>query len=176
MALVSMVTPPFEAQYAARSFIATSPSTEPIFTMVPPPALRNSLSAARDIRNGPFRFTVITRSQSSSLMVSTVETLSVPALFTSTLTLPNFLTVSATAWSASLARVTSQTSGNARMPCLVYFSGNVFHFFQTTTCYGHARAFPREGHRDGAANPRTAARDQSHFPCKSCHNSPLPNV
>src|SRR5207244_13182131 len=40
---------------------------------------------------------------------------------------------------------------------LVYFSGNVFHFFQTTTCYGHARAFPREGHRDGAANPRTAA-------------------
>src|SRR5258708_5001688 len=46
MAFVSIVTPPFDAQYAARSFIATSPSTEPIFTMVPPPHFRNSGSAA----------------------------------------------------------------------------------------------------------------------------------
>ena len=112
-----MVTPPFEAQYAARSFIATSPSTDPIFTMAPPPALRNSFSAARDIRNGPFTFTVITRSQSSSLMLSTVETLSVPALFTNTFSVPNFLAVSRTTRSASFARVTSHSRASAAPPC-----------------------------------------------------------
>src|SRR5437879_1242914 len=60
MAFVSIVTPPFDAQYAARSFMATSPSTDPIFTMAPPPHFRNSGSTARDVRNGPFVLTAIT--------------------------------------------------------------------------------------------------------------------
>src|SRR6266850_2113628 len=36
IAFVSIVTPPFDAQYAARSFIAISPRIEPIFTIAPP--------------------------------------------------------------------------------------------------------------------------------------------
>src|SRR3989442_2673550 len=117
MAFVSIVTPPFEAQYAARSFTATSPSTEPIFTMAPPPHFRNSASTARDIRNGPFTFTVITRSHSSSLIPSTVETCSVPALFTSTFSRPNRSTVPFTARSTSRARVASHSIANPVPPC-----------------------------------------------------------
>src|SRR2546425_5852363 len=116
MAFVSKVTPAFDAQYAARSFIATSPSTDPIFTIAPPPHFRNSFSAARDIRNGPFTFTVITRSHSSSVMLSTVETCSAPALFTSTFSRPNCLTVSRTARSTSLPRVTSHSTAEALPP------------------------------------------------------------
>src|SRR6266851_640988 len=116
MAFVNKVTPPFDAQYAARSFIATSPSTDPIFTIAPPPHFRNSFSAARDIRNGPFTFTIITRSHSSSVMLSTVETCSAPALFTSTFSRPNCLTVSRTARSTSLSRVTSHSTAEALPP------------------------------------------------------------
>src|SRR3989441_1321772 len=116
MAFVSKVTPAFDAQYASRSFIATSPSTDPIFTIAPPPHFRNSFSAARDIRNGPFTFTVITRSHSSSVMLSTVETCSAPALFTSTFSRPNCLTVSRTARSTSLPRVTSHSTAEALPP------------------------------------------------------------
>src|SRR5713101_4615952 len=46
MAFVSIVTPPFEAQYAARSFTATSPSTEPILTMAPLPEFRKCRGGA----------------------------------------------------------------------------------------------------------------------------------
>src|SRR5260370_326031 len=117
MAFVSIVTPPFDAQYAARSLIATSPSTEPIFTMAPPPHFRNSGSTALDIRNGPFTLTAITRSHSSSLIPSTVDTCSVPALFTSTFSLPNRSTVPFTARSTSLARLTSHSIANPAPPC-----------------------------------------------------------
>src|SRR6266403_1913155 len=117
MAFVSIVTPPFDAQYAARSFIATSPSTEPILTIAPPPHFRNSGSSARDTRNGPFTFTVIMRSHSSSLIPSTVETCNVPALFTSTFSRPNRSTVPFTARSTSRARVTSHSIANPAPPC-----------------------------------------------------------
>ncbi len=40
--------------------------------------------AARDIRNGPLRLVVIRLSHSSSVMVSILETLNTPALFTRT--------------------------------------------------------------------------------------------
>src|SRR5216683_1586766 len=116
MAFVSIVTPPFDAQYAARSFIATSPSTDPIFTIAPPPHFRNSGSTARDTRNGPFTFTVITRSHSSSLIPSTVDTCSIPALFTSTFSRPNRSTVPFTARSTSRTRVTSHSIANPAPP------------------------------------------------------------
>src|SRR5437762_6746089 len=107
-----MVTPPFDDQYAALPFTATSPSTEPRFTMTPPPHFRNSGNTALDIRNGPFTLTVITRSHSSSLIPSTVDTCSVPALFTSTFTRPNRSTVPFTARSTSRARLTSHSIAN----------------------------------------------------------------
>src|SRR5256884_313659 len=106
IAFVSIVTPPFDAQYAARSFIATSPSTDPIFTIAPPPHFRNSGSTARDVKNGPFTLTAITRSHSSSLIPSTVDTCSAPALFTSIFSRPNRSTVPVTARSTSLTRRT----------------------------------------------------------------------
>src|SRR5258708_3003542 len=111
-----MVTPPFDAQYAARSFTATSPSTDPIFTIAPPPHFRNSDSTARDTRTGPFKLTVIIRSHSSSLIASTVETCSVPALFTSTLSRPNRSTVPFTARSTSRTCVTSHSIANPAPP------------------------------------------------------------
>ena len=116
IAFVSIVTPPFDAQYAARSFIAISPRIEPIFTIAPPCAFRNSGSTARDIRNGPLTLTVITRSHSSSLMPSTVETCSAPALFTSTFSRPNRSTVPFTARSTSTDRVTSHSIANPAPP------------------------------------------------------------
>src|SRR6266581_8809101 len=118
MAFVSIVTPPFDAQYAARSFTATSPSTEPRFTMTPPPHFRNSGNTALDIRNGPFTLTVITRSHSSSLIPSTVDTCSVPALFTSTFSRPNRSTAPFTARSTSLAQLTSHSIANPAPSCL----------------------------------------------------------
>src|SRR5579871_4842550 len=57
--------------------------------MEPPPTFRNSGSAARHIRNGPFRFAFIRRSHSSSGISSIVETLRTPALFASTFNLQN---------------------------------------------------------------------------------------
>src|SRR6266481_1723506 len=116
LAFRSIVTPPFDAQYAARSFIAISPKIEPTFTIAPPPAFRNSGSTARDIRNGPLTLTVITRSHSSSLMPSTVETCSAPAQFTSTFSRPNRSTVPFTARSTSTARVTSHSIANPAPP------------------------------------------------------------
>src|SRR5882724_8341596 len=116
IAFVSIVTPPFDAQYAARSFIAISPRIEPIFTIAPPCAFRNSGSTARDIRNGPLTLTVITRPHSSSLMPSTVETCSAPALFTSTFRRPNRSTVPFTARSTSRACVTSHSIANPAPP------------------------------------------------------------
>src|SRR6266852_3997585 len=152
MAFVSIVTPPFDAQYAARSFIATSPSTDPIFTIAPPPHFRNSGSTARDTRNGPFTFTVITRSHSSSLIPSTVDTCSVPALFTRTFSRPNRSTVPFTARSTSRARVTSHSIAN-----------HLAQIFQPPSRHGHARAFPRKRQRDRATDPRTPARNQRHL-------------
>ncbi len=88
-----------------------------MFTMAPPPHFRNSGSTARDTRNGPFTFTVITRSHSSSLIPSTVDTCSVPALFTSTFSRPNRSTVPLTARSMSRALVTSHSIANPAPPC-----------------------------------------------------------
>src|SRR5437879_5775089 len=116
MDFVNIVTAPFEAQYAARSFTANSPSTDPIFRIAPPPYFRNSGSTARDIRNGPFTLTVISRSHSSSLMPSTVDTCSAPAQFTSTFSRPNRSTVPFTARSTSRARVTSHSIANPAPP------------------------------------------------------------
>src|SRR5712692_5151646 len=153
MAFVSIVSPPFDAQYAARSFTATSPSTEPIFTMAPPPHFRNSASTARDIRNGPFTLTVITRSHSSSLIPSTVETCSVPALFTSKFSRPNRSTVPLT----------------ARATLLLDFADHLAKLFQPSARHCHARAFPRKCQRDRSPNPRPAAGNQRHLARKSCH-------
>src|SRR6266852_12233 len=139
MAFVSIVTPPFDAQYAARSFIATSPSTEPIFTIAPPPHFRNSGSTARDIRNGPFTFTAITRSHSSSLIPSTVDTCSAPALFTSTFSRPN------------------------RSTLLLNLADHLAQLFQPPSRDRHARAFPRKRQRRRPPNPRTPSRNQSHL-------------
>src|SRR5712664_4321651 len=116
IAFVSIDTPPFDAQYAARSFIAISPRIEPTFTIAPPPVFRHSGSTARDIRNGPFTLTVITRSHSSSLIPSTVETCSAPALFTSTFSRPNRSTVPFTARSTSRACVISHSIAKPAPP------------------------------------------------------------
>src|SRR6266851_5310307 len=169
MAFVNMVTPPFDAQYAARSFIATSPSTDPIFTIAPPPHFRNSFSAVRDIRNGPFTFTIITRSHSSSVMLSTVETCSAPALFTSTFSRPNCLTVSRTARSTSLARVTSHSTAEALPPSFFHLAGDRPKFFQPAPRQSHACALAGKCQGDRPPDPRPAPANQRHFPGESCH-------
>src|SRR5216684_6509996 len=68
IAFVSIVTPPFDAQYAARSFIAISPRMEPMFTIAPQPAFRNSGTPAGDIRNAPLTLPIFTRSHSPTLI------------------------------------------------------------------------------------------------------------
>src|SRR5438552_1899212 len=66
---------------------------------------------------GPFTFTVINRSQSSSLMPSTVDACTAPALFTSTFSRPNRSTVPRIARSTSRERVTSHSIANPAPLC-----------------------------------------------------------
>ena len=174
MAFVSIVTPPFDAQYAARSFPANRPSTDPIFTIAPPPHFRNSGRTARDTRNGPFRFTIIIRCHSSSLMPSHRRQRSAPALFTNTFSRPNRFTVPLTARATSAARVTSHSIANPAPPCFCNFAASPRAAFPPPSRQRHLRAFARKGQRDGPPNSRPAARNQSHFPRKPCHRFPRP--
>ena len=84
--------------------------------MEPPPTRRIAGSTARDIKNGPFRFVARTRSHSSSLILSTVETLSAPALFTRTSIRPKAFSVSSAALRPSSSRVTSAARAMASPP------------------------------------------------------------
>ena len=61
------VTPPFDAQYAARSFIPTNPSTEPTFTIAPPPRFAKLRQRRSRHQERPLHITVINLSHCSSL-------------------------------------------------------------------------------------------------------------
>src|SRR5712692_10163564 len=84
--------------------------------MAPPPAWRRAGRAARDTRNVPRRLMSTTRSQSASLVCSAVPTRRTPALLTTTLSLPNRLTVSPRAASTCPRLETSQATAQASPP------------------------------------------------------------
>src|SRR6266849_5636782 len=168
MALVSIVTPPFDAQYAARSFTATSPNTEPIFTMAPPRHLRNSGSTARDMRNGPFTLTAITRSHSSSLIPSSVDNQDIQP--------PESLhRAFHCAFGVPGARHVA-LHGQSGAALLLNFADHLSKLFQPSSRYGHAGPFPRKRQGDRSPDSRTAAGDQRHLARKSCHGIPCPRV
>src|SRR6478609_2659220 len=87
MERVSPWTKALDALYIAIEGSATDPEIDPMLTMTPP-TRPISGSTARDIENTPRQLTPTTRSQSASVLSSTVRSTQTPALLTSTVTGP----------------------------------------------------------------------------------------
>src|SRR5437588_322604 len=121
---VNSRTAPLEAGYIGLVMsVPTRPSCDEMLTMEPPPARRMAGMAALLPRNTPVALTSITRCHASSVVSSTRPTALMPALLTSTLSLPKRCSASATASCETVARVrrgrvvhVRQASGNLP-PC-----------------------------------------------------------
>ena len=68
------------------------------------------------IRNGPRRLTSITLSQSSSVILNSIASRVIPALFTSTVGSPSSAAIRSTAVFTSSVLLTSQPTASARPP------------------------------------------------------------
>src|SRR5947207_13606398 len=104
--LVKSRTAPLVAVYAAVSpGLPTSPAVDEMLMMEPPPACRMAGIAHFVPRNTPLALTAMMRSQSASLVSSIVDRNRMPALLTSTLSLPYVRTAVATAARQSISWV-----------------------------------------------------------------------
>src|SRR5256886_17677364 len=96
--LVKSGTAPLVALYAAVSpGLPTSPAVDEMLMMEPPPACRMAGIAHLVPRNTPLTLTAMIRSQSASLVSSIFDRKRMPALLTSTSSLPYVCTAVATA-------------------------------------------------------------------------------
>src|ERR1700741_1594939 len=95
MLLVSKITAPLEAAYTARFLAALIPSTEATLIIEPPPSFRMYGNTERDNSQSPRTFTLKVASNCSSVICSAVPMCRMPALFTSTLRVPNCAMVAA---------------------------------------------------------------------------------
>src|SRR2546428_4973704 len=121
---VNSRTAPLEAGYIGLVMsVPTSRSCDEMWTIEPPPARRMAGMAALLPRNTPVALTSITRCHSSSGVSSTRRAALMPALLTSTLSLPKRRSVSATASCQSASRVTSSRT-NAALPPLAATSAS----------------------------------------------------
>src|SRR2546422_7391881 len=107
VALVNSRTAPLVAVYAAVSpGLPTSPAVDEMLTMEPPPACRMAGIAHFVPRKTPLTLTAMMRSQSASLVSSIFARNRMPALLTSTSSLPYVCTAVATAAGQSSSWVT----------------------------------------------------------------------
>src|SRR5882724_1167564 len=114
---VNSRTAPLEAGYIGLVMsVPTSPSCDEMLTIEPPPARRMAGMAALLPRNTPVALTSITRCHASSGVSSTRPVALMPALLTSTLSLPKRCSASATASCQSFSRVTSSRTKAASPP------------------------------------------------------------
>src|SRR5690349_18663204 len=96
------------------------------FTIEPPPCFTIRSATARDMRNVPFMFTAITKSQTFSQSQSSGAFRgATPALFTSTSARPNRFTVSSTSRCESARLVTSPTITSASPRAVLTWAATV---------------------------------------------------
>jgi hypothetical protein len=101
------------ALYATRSAIPASAAMDATLTMDPCPACSIIAPIVRHSRNGPVRFTSITRRHSSGVVSSAAAMLEIPALLTSTSTLPYRMLISRASASTSACDETSPVTASA---------------------------------------------------------------
>src|SRR5439155_21763287 len=152
---VIVIRPPFDAAYAIELPDPAMPATDATLTIEPPPPVRISGIAARDTKNGPFKFTAKIRSHLSSVISSSSVCFTkyvVPALFTTTSSRPNSTlqrSIIARTWPSS---ATSQATQIARTP-----------FSQASAAVASASSFDREKLM-ATSKPRAASCSVVAFP------------